>query len=265
MEKKIPKYTFVICAYKESPYLEECIHSLMTQTISVNVILVTSTPNAHIINLVNKYKIPYFVNKGISGISGDWNFAYQMAEGDLVTIAHQDDIYEANFAESMIGYVVKQKKVLIAFSDYGEIREGKLVKKNKLLNTKRLMLLPLRSKMLQSIRFVRRRILSFGSAICCPTVTFVKGNLPTTLFTAEYRSNVDWQAWERISKMSGAFVYCNKILLWHRIHEDSETTAIIADNGRTEEDYDMFCQFWPKWFAKFLMKFYVRSQESNTV
>ena len=42
------KHTFVICAYKESSYLEECIVSLEKQTVKSNILMVTSTPNAFI-------------------------------------------------------------------------------------------------------------------------------------------------------------------------------------------------------------------------
>ena len=39
------KHTFVICAYKESAYLEECVKSLKEQKKESNIIMVTSTPN----------------------------------------------------------------------------------------------------------------------------------------------------------------------------------------------------------------------------
>ena len=42
------KHTFVICAYKESAYLEECILSLKQQTVKSNIIMITSTPNNYI-------------------------------------------------------------------------------------------------------------------------------------------------------------------------------------------------------------------------
>ena len=41
-------HTFVICAYKESKYLEELIKSLKAQTVKSNVIMSTSTPNEYI-------------------------------------------------------------------------------------------------------------------------------------------------------------------------------------------------------------------------
>ena len=41
------EHIFAICAYKESPYLEECILSLEKQTRKSSIIMVTSTPNHH--------------------------------------------------------------------------------------------------------------------------------------------------------------------------------------------------------------------------
>lgn len=258
-------YIFVICAYKESPYLEECILSLLNQNIPISVIIVTSTPNEHIEALAAKYHLRVYVNNGSTGIAEDWNFGYQKADGKIVTLAHQDDVYEPCFAQKNIEKINRAKHPLISFSDYGEIRGVTRVVNNRLLNIKRIMLFPLRIGFLQRVRFVRRRILSFGSAICCPSVTFVKENLPEIIFEPGYRSNVDWQAWEKLSKLKGSFVYCNDILMFHRIHSESATTAIIADQDRTKEDYEMFCKFWPKQIAGLIEFFYRSGEKSNEI
>lgn len=258
-------FEFVICAYKRSPYLEECINSLQNQKVKVKIALVTSTPNEYIESLVKKYQLAYYINTGKSGISEDWNFSLSVSDKRVVTIAHQDDIYEPDYVKEILKNINKHDNTLIAFTNYGELRNGIRITDNTLLHTKRLMLLLLRNRNLQKVRFVRRRILSFGSAICCPSVTFIKENLPNNIFRSGYRSNVDWQAWEMISNMKGAFVYCNDILMYHRIHKESATTAIIADNDRTKEDYEMFCKFWPKWAAKILEYFYKKSENSNSL
>ncbi|MEZ3432007.1 MAG: glycosyltransferase [Lachnospiraceae bacterium] len=258
-------FEFVICAYKESPFLEECICSLKNQKVQAKIALVTSTPNVYIETLVRKYQLEYHINTGKSGIAEDWNFGLSIADKKIVTIAHQDDIYESDYVKEVLNNINKQDKTLIAFTDYGELRNGERIIRNRLLNTKRLMLQPLRNRFLQRVRFVRRRILSFGSPICCPSVTFLKKNLPKTIFHSGYRGAVDWQAWEMISRMKGSFVYCDNILMYHRIHEESETTAIIADNNRTKEDYEMFCRFWPKWIAKIIEHFYKQGEKSNEI
>ena len=87
-------HTYVICAYRESDYLEECICSLMKQKVKSNIIMVTSTFNEFLHKLSHKYNIPLFVNLGEAGISGDWNFGLSKVKTPIATIAHQDDIYE---------------------------------------------------------------------------------------------------------------------------------------------------------------------------
>ena len=261
------KHVFVICAYKESPYLEECINSLIRQTKKSNIIIVTSTPNSYIYNIASKYEIDYYVNEGQGGITQDWNFGYKCAlekyHSEYITIAHQDDFYEAEY----LSYVLKEAKnathPLIIFGDYYEIRNGRKVYKSRLLKIKSLMLLPLRVKILQKSKWIRRRILSLGSPICCPSVTFSANNLPDVIFENHYRACEDWEAWEKISKLNGEFIYIPRPVMGHRIHEDSETTAAIGDNKRTKEEYEMFCKFWPKIFANLLLKQYSKGQQSN--
>lgn len=259
------KHVFAICAYKESKYLEECICSLKNQTVLSKIILVTSTPNEHIKNLSVKYNIPLYINDGESGITQDWNYAYLKANAEYVTIAHQDDIYASDYFENVSALLQKAKNPIIFFSNYGEIRNGKKVINNKLLRIKRIMLFPLRIKLFWNSIFVRRRILSLGSPICCPSVTFVKKNCPEIVFQHGFRADEDWEAWEKLSKRKGSFVYSNQILMYHRIHEESETSIILGDNARTREDIIMFRKFWPAPIAKIIARIYGTSEKSNTL
>jgi glycosyltransferase involved in cell wall biosynthesis len=259
------KHTFAICAYKESPYLEECIRSVKSQRVPSDIILVTSTPCEYLEKMCDKYKIPYYVNRGESGITQDWNYAYVMCKTPIVTITHQDDVYFEQYTETLLKKAEKARKPLIYFTDYCELREGKMVRNNRLLNIKRVMLFPLRSTVLQRSIFLRRRILSLGSPICCPSVAYFKENLPEMVFQNHFRTNEDWEAWERISKQNGQFLYASEPLMAHRIHKDSETTAAILETGRTEEDIEMYKKFWPKPIAVMLSRWYKRSEESNGI
>lgn len=260
-----PKHTFVICAYKESIFLEECIQSLLNQTVKSQILLATSTPNDYITEIAAKYNIPVSVNTGDHGITQDWNFAYSVASTDYVTLAHQDDTYHKDYAKYLLTLMDSCKKPLIFFTDYAEIRNGAIAPHNRMLKIKSLMLFPLRPRIFWGSRFVRRRILSMGSPICCPSVTFVRKNLPPQIFEHGYRTNGDWQAWEKFSRFKGQFVFCNKILTYHRIHEESETSKAIQDNQRAIEDLDMFCRFWPKPIARMLAKFYGSAESSNEI
>ena len=259
------QHTFVICAYKESRFLENCILSVKKQTINSNIIITTSTPNSFINGMADKYNLNIITNDKRTGIAEDWNFAYAQAKTPFVTIAHQDDIYESEYLSKVLNKIKKAKKPLICFTNYYEIRDGKKVYNNLLLNIKKIMLIPLKSKIMTSSVFIRRLILSFGSPICCPSVTFIKENLPNEIFDHQYLSDLDWQAWEKISKYKGNFLYNSKYLVGHRIHEESETSNVLKGNNRTAEDYDMFCKFWPRFIAKVILKVYKISQKSNNL
>lgn len=266
MEFRPQDHTFVICAYKESPYLRECIESLKKQTVSTNIIMATSTENDYIRNLAEEYQIPLHVNSGAAGIAGDWNFAYHCAKTELVTLAHQDDRYVPEYAADMLQKINHAKNPLIYFADYCELRDGQVVEQSTMLKVKRLMLLPLKIKRFQGISFFKRCVLAFGNPVACWSIAYVKQNLPETVFISEFRSNLDWEEWEKLSREKGEFVYSTTRTTCHRVHEDSETSNTIREgNIRAKEDYAMFLKFWPSWFAKLLMRFYIKGEKLNEV
>lgn len=256
-------HSFAICAYKESKYLEECILSLKQQTMRSEIIMATSTPNEYISGLAKKYSIPLYVNEGEGGITQDWNFALSKVSTKYATIAHQDDIYESEYAENVVSEMEKMKRPLIAFTDYYETRNGHKVYDTTMLKIKRIMLAPLKIKAFRNSKFVRRRSLALGDAICCPSVCMCLDNIERPIFHNKYRSCEDWEAWEKISRFKGAFVYIPKPLMSHRIHEESATTAIIHDNARVQENYEMYCKFWPGFIAKLINRVYTKSEKSN--
>lgn len=256
-------HTFVICAYKESEYLEECIASLVNQSVKSKLIIATSTPNTYIEGISKKFDIPVFVNEGESGITQDWNFGLSKVDTKLATIAHQDDVYEKEYTSEFIKAFKGSKKPLIAFSDYGEIRNGEKTTDVKMLKIKRLLLSPLRLRILKSSRFIRRRILSVGDSICCPSVMFAIDNLELPIFENHFICCEDWEAWEKLSRKKGDFIYISKPLMYHRIHEDSTTTKALEAGERIDENYEMFCKFWPRPIARFINKKYTKSEESN--
>lgn len=180
-----------------------------------------------------------------------------------VTIAHQGDIYDREYAEKAVELLERADNPLIFFCDYYEIKNGKKISRTKNLMIKKIMLLPLKIKFLRKTVLIKRLILSMGNPICCPAVTYVKDNLPEKVFRVGYKSNIDWEAWERLSRMSGEFVYTGKKLMGHRVHEGSTTTEIIGMNLRTIEDLEMLKKFWPEKIAKIINKVYKNAEKSN--
>ena len=258
-------HTFVVLAYKESKYLEDCIKSVLNQKYKSKVIIATSTPNKYINKIAKKYKLEIIVNDNPNGIGGDFDFAISCGKTTLVTIAHQDDIYEYEYSFEIVKKYEKNKNSMIIFPDYYEIKNDSNEYTNINLKIKRILLFPLRFNILNGRKFWKRRSLSLGCSICCPSVTFVKNKVNLPLFNYNFKCDIDWHAWETLSKKDGKFSFINKCLMGHRVHEESTTTEIINDNIRTKEDLEMFKRFWPNFIAKFINKFYVRSEKNNNV
>lgn len=259
--KEYKNHTFVVTAYKESKYLEECIKSLKNQTVKSNIIMSTSTPNEYINKLAEKYGIELYINTGERGIGQDWNYGISNVKTDYVTVAHQDDIYKENYLEQIVNYLEKGKDFVIAFTDYREIKNGEEIPLTKNLKIKKILLFPLR--FFKKSKFIKRRVLSLGSPICCPSVTVNKKITGENPYKTELKCDLDWDTWDKMTKYKGKFLYIPKELMCHRIHEESETSNLIENNIRLEEDLLMLKRYWPNPIAKFIMKFYKKAVKTN--
>lgn len=257
-------HTFVVLAYKKSAFLEDCIKSVINQKVKSDVVVATTTMNDYIKNICSKYNLKVFKTEH-TNIGGDFDFAISCAKTPLVTIAHQDDLYEYDYAEKIIDAYKRNKKALIIFSDYYEIRNNKKVYSNLNLKIKRFLLLSLWCHRTAGFKFFKRNSIRFGSSICCPSVTFVKEKCPKKVFSCNMSCDVDWYAWEKLSKLNGKFIYLKGKLMGHRIDESTTTTEIINNGIRTKEDLIMFKKFWPSSIAKFINNFYSKSENSNIV
>ena len=93
-------HSFALVAYKDSPYLSECLESLKTQTAESHIYISTSTPSPYLSEVAKSHGIEIFITEAGKGIAHDWNFALAQAKTKYVTLAHRDDIYLHNFSET---------------------------------------------------------------------------------------------------------------------------------------------------------------------
>ncbi len=261
-------HSFVVLAYKNSPYLDECIYSLKNQTSKSEICICTSTPSDYISAIAKKYGIEVFVTDYGKGVVHDNNFAFQQVKTKYVTIAHQDDLYLPEYAATCIAAAKKYSDTLICFTNYAEIMDGKERPITLMIKIKRMILsifMPFKSHLMS--KFWKTRLLSLGNPIALPTVMYNLENLPGFQFPTELSDNVntiDWQIWCNMAKMKGRFYYVRNVLLKRRIHSDSLSTAGLENNTRYLEDLNMFKQFWPEFIATILAKVYSNGYKSNS-
>lgn len=260
-------HTFVIPVYRESPYLEACIKSLIGQTVKSNIIITTSTPTVYSQNLAQQYKITYHINNsGDTGIANDWNFALSKANTSLVTITHQDDIYESNYAEVVTNAIKRRynKQVLMAFTDYNDLVDNDLREFSVNGLVKRGLLFPFMFSKMVRRKLFKKMILMFGNSICCPSVTLNMAELGNDFkFQPKYTCALDWYAWYQLALRKGAFKYINQRLIRHRIHPGSETTNQLIKGRRQKEELELFELMWGKRLAKFIARVYALGHKEN--
>lgn len=234
------EHTFAILAYKDSPYLEECIQSILDQTVSSKRIICTSTPSEYISKIGRKHNIEVFENSVTGGgIASDWNFAYKLVDTPYLTLAHQDDVYDSEYTSLLLKASKKNKNLIIGFTDYFELVNGNITQSSTLLRVKRFMLLPFWLSNNLKASPLKKIPLFLGNPICCPSVWFNKTIIGDFAFSNDFKVNLDWDAWRRLTNYNGTFSFVPKPIVYHRIHDDAESTKTIASLIRSKEDLFM--------------------------
>ena len=252
-------HTFAICAYKDSPYLESCIRSLKRQTVPANIILCTSTPSGFIRELAGRYELPLFVREGASDIQDDWNFAYEMAESDLVTIAHQDDGYHKDYAKAVQECWQRYPDTTVFTTDCIIVKNRTLQKPGTVQRVKKLLRLPLRLHHFCDKSLVKKAAFVFGNPVICPSCTYYKGMLGSPLFDSPFKFALDWDTMWKLAGRPGRFICKERPLMYYRIHEAATTKACIEDHRRAEDEAAMYARIYPRPVVRLLMHFYKKA------
>lgn len=236
------KHTFVILAYNISDDLEECIKSVINQSVKSNIVIATSTPNDYIIDLASEYSLGVMVNKAKSNKGRDYNFAIKSFDTELVTIAHQDDLYDRNYTKEIKKCYKKNKDATIIFTDNYEIHGDKKIKKSKKLFWIRYYLFPLRFSFLQNKKYFKLRSLRRDKYICTSSITFVKKNIDGDIFPTNFKYDNDWQGLIDLAKKNTKFVYLKEKLVGYRVEDKEENKA------KNKEDEKILRSQYPKWY-----------------
>lgn len=271
-------HAFVICAFGKSPYLENCIRSLLRQTAPSEIYIATSTPSEHIRRLARKYGLPLWVRQGESGIREDWLFAWR--EGGkrkrLITIAHQDDCYCRDYAKTVLTMYERYPDMTVFCSDYVTLKtresrmadgtyypvQTRICAGDLVRLVKKLLRLPLRFRFYANRTWVKKSALIFGNSICCPSCTYNYSLIGDHMFDSGYSFALDWENLLSLAERPGRFVCVEEPLIAYRVHSGAATKKCIEDHRREADEASMFRRLWPDWMASLLMRFYKQSYKA---
>lgn len=238
------EHVFVVPVYGDSPFLGDCLASLTAQTLASRIVIVTSTPSEFISRVARDHGAPVVVNPRREAIAGDWNFGLRAAEARYVTLAHQDDVYAADFLEETLTAFASHDGVL-CFTGYQEIDEAGEAKSSKVSKAKHLIewVTLGRRRVLRQTRL--RAFLSFGNPLPCSSATFDLAKLGAFAFSADFTSNLDWDAWWRLMAAKETFLRVPARLVGRRHNPFTATARSLRDGTRRREDLVMFRRAWP--------------------
>jgi glycosyltransferase involved in cell wall biosynthesis len=253
-------HSFIIPAYGHSPYLEDCLESLAGQSLGSPVVVCTSTPFDGLDEVCRKFGARLHTHTPNRGIGADWNAALAIADTDLVTLAHQDDIYLPTFGAEVVAAAERNPRSAMLFSDADEISsDGNVIPRHRNTAVKR---------MINQIAFAGRDtirgpvslrlLLGLGNPITCPAVTIRLSRSNGFRFRQDLRTNMDWLAWIELAGRGGV-TRVHGSLMRHRAHDQSETARCLSDGARNEEDRMIFERLWPRPLAFILARLYQRS------
>jgi hypothetical protein len=241
-------HAVVVAAYGDSPFLAGCLASLRAQTLASRIVLSTSTPSPFIDAAAAAHAVPVIINPRGGDIAADWNFALQATSARHVTLAHQDDVYAPTFLSRSLERLAGEG--VLCFTGYDEIDEAGVVTGSKISAVKHL----LERVTLGSETAVRgrrlRAFLSWGNPLPCSSVTFDRARLGDFAFSADYSSNLDWDAWLRLAEGGAVFARVPERLVGRRHNPLTATSRLIRDGVRQREDLRMFRRLWPSPLAE---------------
>ena len=251
-------HAFAICAYGESPYLETCIRSLKAQTVKSEIIICTSTPSEFLNEIAARYELPIYVRTGEPGIGRDWNFAYEAASlrADLVTLAHQDDMYLRDYTQTVLKMKRRYPDMSLFTTASVTAMDRELAEPGLIEHVKSLLRLPLIFPQLNAYRCVKRASITWGNPIICPSCTYDPAMCGHEPFDEGYKFVLDWKLLEKLADRDGRWVYIRKPLIIYRVHSDAATGQCIADHTREHEESEMFDRLLPAPVAGVVKRLY---------
>lgn len=153
--QKVPEVSIITPVYNSSKFLEETIHSVLSQTFTDWEWCITDDKSSDCsVEIIRKYSDPRIkltVSEKNGGAGHARNISLEKATGRFITFLDADDFWEPDFLEEMVGFM-KKENAEIAYSNYARCDENlhpkiadfqadKEVTFNNLLKTCRLSLL----------------------------------------------------------------------------------------------------------------------------
>jgi len=169
----MPKVSVCIPTYNRSKFLQESIESVLAQTYrDFELIICDNASTDNTIDVVKSFKDPrikFFINDNNTGAVNNMNKCIELAEGDYITIFHDDDVMILNNLEYKVKFLDETPNVGLVYSDVyiidanGKVTDGPSTVN---MNSKQ-------EVILSGLTFFKKLVFG-GNFIYCPSVLLRK-------------------------------------------------------------------------------------------
>jgi glycosyltransferase involved in cell wall biosynthesis len=225
--------------YNSETTIEETLYSLIKQSHPFHEIRVydnhSSDKTVEIVSQMMKVCpiLKLIMNEVNVGAEGNFTRCISEAEGDLIVIAHADDVYHLDFNKNVVAEFLKNDQVVASFCAANEIDQaGKVIGKRFIPHE-----IDLESSSYLNKVQAMELFYKFGNFITCPSVVVRSSIMREKIKTwngTTFKTSADLDVWIRLLDY-GDMVFINKNLINYRVAEASYSYR-IAKRRMTKHD-----------------------------
>jgi glycosyltransferase involved in cell wall biosynthesis len=227
----MPKISILMSVYNKGEFLRESIQSILDQSYpDFEFIIRDNQSSDNSVDVVKSFadqRIKFERNSRNLGPVGSLNNCIEAAQGDYVTFAHGDDIWEKDFLAANIEHLEKNDSINISHSLMHFIDEQGAIRRtmpDKSIGDYRI----------ESYDQVVKRLFK-GCYVKTPTA-FVRRKA-MRYYDVRYVYTCDWDMFFQIAATGNDFLFINRPLMSYRVSTSSETAVGMRGGDMILESY----------------------------
>ncbi|WP_042150703.1 MULTISPECIES: glycosyltransferase [unclassified Pseudoalteromonas] len=227
-------------------YLDRAVQSVLAQSSSdwiLKLVDGSTEPSKKIkswaLGLNNK-KIEYVINSQDKSMSGNWNYAFNLAATELVTLLHDDDMLSPNYIEEMVKLSKENPNSSAYFCNVNTIDEQEQLTLTIADYIKRF--IQPKGKFIHLSGDKGLAHLLKGVFIFCPTMCYRKSKLTQQPFNKKWKMVTDLDFYINTIKTGGVLTGTSEKLYLYRRHSNNQTSKLTQSLIRFEEEVSIYTQ-----------------------
>lgn len=231
-----PSVTVVVPVFNGAAHLREMIRSVLAQTTTgFRFVCIDDASTDGSAGIAEEEGVEVLRNPARLGLAGNWNRAVEVSDTAYLVIAHQDDVYDPRFLETMAPLIEAHPRALIAHSRVQYVDEHGRPMDSAAARFKETFWPP--EDPYERDGADEMTALLRGNYIICPATIFRREAMDRIgRFNERYRFVTDWEYWMR-GVLAGASVAgtASRLLGWRR-HSGTATASHALMLSRFEEE-----------------------------